>query len=310
MKIIFVFCSLLYLTAGYSQNQVAITMDDVPFLQWPSTTSIKELRDGNQQLLKVIESKEVPVAIFINEVSLTTPDKIAILKQWVEHPMVALGNHSYSHKNFANETLPEFESEVVKGELLTKKLSKGTGKNLSYFRFPFNATGKDSVSRFAMEEVLIKKGYKSVPFTIESSDYLFNSLYMDALKRGDQAKAIEIGQAYIKYTVELFDYFEGLATTRFGKNIKHIYLCHVNALNADYFDELIGRLKENRYSFISLEDAMKDEVYANTNYYHGPHGFSWMYRWEKDPVIRQKLLADSPDPDEKYLKEYQALTSK
>ncbi|HEY5823890.1 MAG TPA: polysaccharide deacetylase family protein, partial [Cyclobacteriaceae bacterium] len=268
---------------------------------------LTKLKASNERLLNVISAKRVPVAIFTNEVNVDTPQKEAILKQWLDNPLITAGNHSYAHKNFNQTTNAEFESEILKGEKLTKKLLKGTNKQLSYFRFPYNATGKDSASHFAMEKFLNKNGYVSTPFTVESSDWLLNSLYLDALKKNDLEKAKAVGEYYVKYTLEVFEYFEKLSRSEFGRNIKHIYLCHDNELNADYFGQLIDELKERNYSFISLAEAMKDKVYKSEDYYIGPSGMSWFYRWKKDPVVRQELLRNSPDPDEKLLKEYQAL---
>ena len=308
MRIIFVFCCILSVVS-YAQNQVAITMDDLPFLQWPGNTSLTKLKASNERLLKAISTKRVPVAIFINEIDVDNSEKEAILKQWLDNPLITGGNHSYAHKNFNQTPNAEFEAEILKGEQLTKKLLKGTSKQLSYFRFPFNATGKDSASRFAMEKFLNKNKYVLTPFTVESSDWLLNSLYLDALKKNDLEKAKAIGEAYMQYTLEVFDYFEKLSMSEFGRNIKHIYLCHDNELNADYFGQLMDKLKERNYSFISLADALKDQAYQREDYYIGSSGMSWFYRWKKDPVVRQKLLRDSPDPDEKLLKEYQVLTS-
>ena len=310
MRIIFVFCCLLPMLITQAQNQVAISMDDLPFLQWPGDTPLAKLKASNERLLNVIKAKGVPVAIFTNEVNVDTPEKEAILKQWLHNSMITAGNHSYAHKNFNQTTNAEFESEILKGEKLTKKLLKGTNKQLSYFRFPFNATGNDSTSRFAMEKFLSKNGYVLTPFTVESSDWLLNSLYLDALNKNDLEKAKTVGEYYVKYTLEVFEYFEKLSRSEFGYNIKHIYLCHDNELNADYFGQLIDKLKERSYSFISLEDALKDQAYQSKDYYIGPSGMSWFYRWKKDPAVQQELLRSSPDPDGKLLKEYQALTSK
>jgi peptidoglycan/xylan/chitin deacetylase (PgdA/CDA1 family) len=284
-------------------------MDDLPFLQWPGDTPLMKLKASNERLLNAIIIKHIPVAIFINEVDVNTLEREAILKQWLDSPLITAGNHSYAHKNFNNTTNAEFKSEILKGEEITKKLLNGTNKQLYYFRFPFNATGRDSLSRTAMEKFLKEREYIPTPFTVESSDWLLNSLYMDALKKNDPEKARAVGEAYVRYTLEVFEYFEKLSESEFGRNIKQIYLCHDNELNADYFGELIDKLKERKYSFISLADALEDPVYQQQDYYVGPSGLSWFFRWKKDPAARQELLRGSPDPDEELLKEYKILTS-
>ena len=58
------------------------------------------------------------------------------------------------------------------------------------------------------------------------------------------------------------------------------------------------RLSGKGYSFISFDEALKDPVYAQRNYYHKKWGISWFYRWMSDSEERKKLLKREPEEKE------------
>ena len=290
------------------QKQVAITLDDAPFSSWSERTPLKVLEDANTKILHAINRYTVPVCIFINENTLIkegeTDARIKILRQWLSNPLITPGNHSYSHPNYANMDASAFQDEIIKGEVVTKKILEGTGRTLQYFRFPFNALGRDSITKAVMQDFLKTKSYISTPFTIESSDYLFNTLYQQALDKNDKTRAKAIADAYISYTIASFDYFETLSQQQYKRQVPQVFLGHVNTLHADCFTTLIERLQKKGYTFIDLSTALKDDVYKQHDYYAGPYGFSWFYRWERDTQKRKKLLQSQPEPPDEIYQQY------
>jgi peptidoglycan/xylan/chitin deacetylase (PgdA/CDA1 family) len=275
----------------YAQKAVSITIDDVPNVQ------IVE-NDGSSRLLNRLDSMQVPVAIFINEANLAKTDasdkNVQLLRSWLLNKYITPGNHSYSHPNYGDIGFDAFSKEVVKGEELTKAIIKGTGKKLEYFRFPFNAMGKDSAGQMRMERFLSQKGYKSTPFTVENEDWLYTQLYEKALKDGNHPLADSIGNQYVESCIKLFAYFDSLSVSMFTREIKHIYLCHDNQLNTDYLPRLIQSLKDRNYQMVSLAEAMNDPAYQSRNYYYGNFGFSWFYRWMKDVDRRKAAMRGEP----------------
>lgn len=292
---------LLSLVGTAQHKQVAITMDDVPFNAMPGYYSVRQVQEASHQLLGKIKTGNTPVSIFINGQGSVSPDKaterLGLLQQWVEDPLITLGNHTLHHLNCAEIPLEQFKEEVMINDYIIRTVAKD--KPIKYFRFPFNAIGKDSTEQAARLSYLEQKGYTSVPFTVESSDYMYAALYTEALRKNDPAKAKDIAATYIRYTLQSFVYFEKLTQEVFGRPIPQVYLCHANQLHADYYDVLIKALQQAGYSFISLEDALKDKAYATPVYYHQQYGFSWLFRWMPDEQKRKNYLRTSPDPDMK-----------
>jgi hypothetical protein len=67
---------------------------------------------------------------------------------------------------------------------------------------------------------------------------------------------------------------------------------HANELNADYFDDLVRMMKKRGYSFVSLEDALKDKAYSLPDA-QAKMGLSWIHRW-----MLAKGLELRPEPRE------------
>lgn len=291
---------------AYSQERsVAITIDDVPNVHLYAA-------DGySSGLLEKLDSLELPVAIFINEGHLKQNDAVEenskLLQKWISRKYITVGNHTYSHQNYGEIGFDAFSMDVLKGEELSRPMAENAGKKLDYFRFPFNAMGKDSSGQAQMDRFLAAHQYISTPFTVESEDWLFSQLYEKALKEGRLEEARALGNRYVDLTVKLFDHFEQVAVKVTGKPVRQIYLCHDNKLNTDYLAVLIQKLKEKHYKFVSLAEAMGDTAYQLPLHYHGNFGISWMYRWVEDAVQRRTLMQGEPS-DKEAQQAYEALS--
>ena len=99
------------------------------------------------------------------------------------------------------------------------------------------------------------------------------------MKTGDTALLHQIGDSYISYMEQKVHYFEGQSMKLFERNIPQILLIHANALNGDYLGRLAGMFEKNRYTFISLDEALKDAAYLSEDHYYKSNGISWLDRW-------------------------------
>jgi len=151
-KLCILFLLTLVLRAGFSQKQVAITIDDIPNVEVFSRNKF------SSPLLNIINAIELPVAIFINEGNVYKNEFVAEnkkgLSKWLNSAYITAGNHGYSHMNYSDTTLAAFEEDVKKGALIT---GEALGRGPRYFRFPYNSMGKDSVAHQQVKKFLKKK---------------------------------------------------------------------------------------------------------------------------------------------------------
>lgn len=287
---ILIICGLVACSNALAQLQVAITIDDVPNTK---------ARDDSKSLCAQLDKMKVPVAIFINESKLyihkdILPD-LGLMMQWGKVKYNTLGNHTYSHLRYSKVGFEVFTKDLMKGEEFTNKLAEKYNKQLRYFRFPFNDLGKDSSQNHQIKSFLAANAYILTPFTVESSDWMFNYLYEYYLSQGKPQEASRIGKLYVQKTLEYFAFFEKVAMAQYKRPVRHIYLCHDNPLNAQYLSILLKQLRKRSYSFISLAEAMQDPIYAQIDVYNKKWGVSWVYRWMKDRKARGQLMKTEPD---------------
>jgi len=190
-----------------------------------------------------------------------------------------LGNHTFSHPDLHTTPLDVFEQDVIRGEEVTRRLLKARGQTLRYFRHPFLHAGNSIETKRRFEEFLATRGYRIAPVTIDNSEWIFARAYENALLRGDRQMAKRVAEAYIPYMEWKFAYFEQQSLALFGYELKQVLLLHANALNADYFSALAQMIKKRGYSFITLDEALKDKAYTSPDSYAGPAGITWIHRW-------------------------------
>ena len=294
----------MHISIAQAQLQVAITIDDVP-----------NARQGgySYKLLAQLARMNVPATIFINESKVYTPKNpganVQLMADWIKATPITLGNHTFSHLRYSKVGLKAFQEDVVRGANLSKELGRLYKKEIKYFRFPYNDLGNDSLQHQQIKDYLTTQKYIIAPFTIESSDWMFNYLYEYYLKQGKKQDAERVGKAYVKATLDYFIYFESLANGLYKRAIRHIYLCHDNPLNADYLPTILKALQARKYGFISLDEALKDEVYRQPEVYYKKWGVSWIYRWIKDARYRARLMNKEPSVGAIF-KEYQKVSSR
>ena len=276
LSLTFVFLSGLNANA---QNQIAITIDDLPFVQ---ELSLKHAEESTDKLLAKIKKNNIRAIGFVNEKTVVRlgeiDDRVAMLERWLFNGN-QLGNHTFSHPSLNTTSVEDFKTELLKGEVITSELNKKYKENKKYFRYPFLQTGPDSLKKYGFEMVLTEQNYINAPVTIEADDWYFNKVYMDAMRAGNKDLMRSIAEKYLKHNSDYFDYYLKLTQEVVGRPIKHIFLCHANALNADYFDELCKVMIDKGFSFITLDEALADEIYKHKDTVLTTGGFPWLHRW-------------------------------
>lgn len=295
----YIFYFFLFSFSAFGQKQVAFTVDDLPFVL---ELSNKDSQKATDRLLSSFGKHNVKAVGFVNEHFILNfgevDANISILEKWLKSGH-ELGNHTFSHPSFHEVSLEEYTLDFLKGEAISKKLSEKYNQPVRYFRHPYLHTGQDSVKRFGFDAFLKKQNYEVAPVTVDSYDWYFNKVYVDALKAGNDKLAKEIGEEYLQHTVKCFDYFDKLAIEVVERPISHIFLCHASMLNADFMDKILVELKANGYSFISVEEALKDAVYKRPVSIPANRG-SWIHRWRMTDGKKSELKY--PELPEKIVK--------
>lgn len=287
-----------------AQKRIAITIDDVP-------NTGKYVKESFRPVfLNRIDSLKLPVTIFVNEKKVYDNEYLSenfdLLKQWVFSPNVQVANHSFSHLHCSETDEVLFCDDIRKGGHLIGELTQKVNKKVSYFRFPYNDLGRDETQQQAIGQCLEAQKLLTAPFTVESSDWMFNYLYHHYIGEGQSDEAAKVAEAYLLLTRENLRFFDSLAYTVYGRHIPHIYLCHDNMLNTLFLNDLLKIFSEEGFVVVTLDEVMTDAVYKQPLYYHGKYGFSWLYRWMPTENERKSSMKLEPEA-QSYHRQYQLL---
>jgi beta-lactamase regulating signal transducer with metallopeptidase domain/peptidoglycan/xylan/chitin deacetylase (PgdA/CDA1 family) len=264
-----------------ARREVAVTLYSLPYMRsYPDDAATEE--KTTCKLLKAITSNDIPAVGFVGEHAIfrygEKEPRTAPLKMWLDAGL-ELGTQTFSHRWLYNTPLEDYEADVIRGETVTRQLLKERGQPLRYFLYPFLNTGPNLETKAAFEKFLKERGYTFAPVTIDNMDWLFAQVYDEALKRGDAETAKRTGEEYVPYMEKMFEFYEKLSFDVVGYEVPQVLMLTASRLNADFLEDLVQMLKRRGYSFISLEQALKDKAYQQPDKYTGPVGISWLQRW-------------------------------
>ncbi len=298
LLIVFLLGVATSVSAQTVKRTMVVTVDDLPWMNIGDGDYVTNAQAATTKILSALKKHKAPAVGFVNEGKLEVAGqrdaRIALLRQWVDSGMV-LGNHTYSHPDFNQLTIDQFQDEITKGEVVTLQLMRSRRPYQLYFRHPMTHTGDTIEKKEAIEKFLASRGYKVTPHTIENSDFIFNVGYALALKKGDEALAKRLREAYLDYTFAATDFAEMISPKVFGRDIPQTLLIHANAINADNLDEMLRRFEARGYKFVSLDTVMADPAYQTKDTVISKYGPTWLWRWTKSKGMDLDFSAD-PDP--------------
>lgn len=251
----FLLCTLHISSFAAEEREIAITIDDLPFVGSGTSTpsSLKRTQDRFMAIVKALVDNQVPATGFAigGAVAKNEWD----LLETFRNQGFALGNHTYTHKSLggmsANKYIEDIEhADIVLAPVLTEP---------KYFRYPYLSEGSGEKKKKVIE-YLAAHQYTIAPVTIDSKDYEFNAqLYrIPYSKRTQNLKQFK--KRYLAYIWKQTLAAEHRSNKVGGKPIKQILLIHANLLNSLCLEDVIALYKKNGYKFISLADALNNNT--------------------------------------------------
>jgi peptidoglycan/xylan/chitin deacetylase (PgdA/CDA1 family) len=285
------------------QKKVVITIDDVPgaipYNDYDVGT-LAQVREINRGITEALKKHHAWAIGFVNErkvqVKAERDVRAAVLQLWLDSGLT-LGNHTYTHLDFNDNSLMKYEDDTVRGDTITRPMMAAAGQTEKYFRHPYLDTGPTIESRTTFEQFLSDRGYTVAPVTVEDADYLFNDVLAYARAQKDKKLAERAREAYFDYFDQSFDFEEAASRALFQREIPQILLMHDDQLNAENMDALLDRLERRGYTFVTLDDALADPAYLTKNLYIGSAGISWLDRWRLAFGLKIEPNAGPEPPD-------------
>jgi peptidoglycan/xylan/chitin deacetylase (PgdA/CDA1 family) len=247
--------------------RVAITFDDL------GSTSASSEASLSRRILHSLAEAKAPVAVFANCQALT--DATALL--WRDAG-ATFGNHTATHLSLDAAGADEAWWHDVQS--CEDRLVAILHQPVRYFRYPYLRYGKTRDVRAAAAQKLASIGLSVAHVTAATSEWLLAQYYEQAHERRDLALVRELAGAYVDHMVGTLSVARSLAVKKARRDVAQITLAHVNRLAADHLGDALRALREHGWSFISLEEALSDSIYAERDGYTGSCGCSWLARIE------------------------------
>lgn len=261
-----------------SGRTVAVTFVSLPPLQH-GDANFSESERIVRGLIERLTAHRIPATGFVgeNRVQVTGEEerRANLLRMWLDAGL-DLGNQSFSHPKLYNTPVDEFLQNMMRGERVTRRLVEERGRQLRYFSYPFLNTGRDVESRERVEAFMRERGYDVHRVTIDNDDWIYSAAYGVARERGDEALMRSLRAEYVPYMERMFEFFEQMSRDVTGREIPQVLMLTASALNADCFDDLVAMIERRGYSFVTLDEAMRDEFFRQPDNYVSPYGYSYL----------------------------------
>jgi peptidoglycan/xylan/chitin deacetylase (PgdA/CDA1 family) len=282
-------------------RQIAVTIDDLP-VNYMTELGVAGWEKVTSGLLGQLREHSVPAIGFVNMGKLYTKDgrlderRVSLLTRWLEAGF-ELGNHTFSHLDLHETSLPEFKKDLLRDEDILRGLSEDHGRELVFFRHPLLHTGRSLETKHGLEDILAEHGYKVAPVTMDNSEWIYARAYDIVNLKGDTGLKRRIAAAYLEYMERVVAYYESQSRALLGREIKQVLLILANTLNSKHFGDLARILKKRGYEFISLSEALNDRAYSLPDRYTGPAGITWLHRWALTQGRSGDFFAGEPEVD-------------
>jgi peptidoglycan/xylan/chitin deacetylase (PgdA/CDA1 family) len=293
-------------------KRIAITFDDLPVsnIGQNATPAIRQqAAEITAKTLACLKRYNIHAAGFVIEMNINTPGArdfyAGLLEDWLRDGHL-LGEHSYSHLQFGDVSLSAYEDDFLRGDVVVPLLLDYYGIKARYYRYPYNDTGNTAAKKNGFLAFLAAHGYMVAPMTFDNDDWMYSSIYDDALARKDAALAKRVEQEYLAENQLKIASIEKLSEMDFHRQIPQIAELHVTQMNADLLDKLLKLFQSNGYEFITMQQALADPAYKTPDRFVGSDGISWLMRWQ--PALGIPIqYDDDPEPPQWVQDAYTAL---
>lgn len=231
-------------TTSWAQKKtIAITIDDLPF--------VGEYRNFHlNMIMNSMKEQQVPATGFIIAREIRTDNWEALHK--FRDAGFGLGNHTFSHANLNKLKVEEYIHEIKEADTILSPVMTEP----KYFRYPYLAmssgTKKNKILCY-----LAKHNYQVAPITVDSKDFVFNQRLLSVPEMDRRAYLNELKPFYLDFIWQQTLKAEEHTQYHHRPEQAQILLIHANLLNAYVLPDLINFYKQNGYTFVSLEDALK-----------------------------------------------------
>jgi peptidoglycan/xylan/chitin deacetylase (PgdA/CDA1 family) len=258
---------------------MCITFDDLPVVRVHDHFDRMVITD---QLLGALAEFDVKAAGFV--IGSNIHDHYDLLEQWLAAGHT-LGTHTYSHPDLNDVPAKLYIQDIAKGNEAIEDVLVKFKQKKRYFRYPLLHYGDSKAKKKAIADYLDVQELIVAHVSIDNDEFIYNLQYEKLFERSDSSKIAQLGHEYIDHILQAIEDAENMTDELLGRPVNHILLLHANRLNASFLGDLLQAIRDEGYTFISLDKALTDPLYRMEDGYIGHKGLS----------LPERLIKSNPD---------------
>ena len=271
------FCVCLAVSApAQDANPVKATKSiAITFNELPAAEAFGEVHPDaiNFQILSALKKHDVKATGFV--VGANLQNHYDLIGEWLNEGHL-VGSMTYNHEDLNDMGYMKFIEEIALGADELETMLENFGQKRRYFRYPFLHHAIDKESKRQVRGYLESRSTVVAHATVCPDDHMFNSALNKLGKILDSLQYVIARDEYFNHVFDELERAEMMAEDIEGRQIKQILMLQANRLNAIYLDELLTALEEAGYKFLTLEAALRDDVYAQSESYYGLRGVGYL----------------------------------
>jgi peptidoglycan/xylan/chitin deacetylase (PgdA/CDA1 family) len=248
-------CSRAQTMVTKPRPQISLTMDD---FGWQNPVRLSST-ERNRAILSTLEKHKLKAALFVTARNIDNDEGKQLLSAW-DNAGHLIGNHTYSHRNFASPeiTVDAFASDILRAQSLLKSFPRFQ----KYFRFPMLKEGETVEKRDGLRSFLEREGYRMGYVSIDNSDWIIETRLVQRLQSNPKADVKRYRDYYLEHMWDRAQYYDALAQRVAGRALPHTILTHFNLLNALFLNDVIEMFKSKGWQWIDAENAFSDPIFS------------------------------------------------
>ncbi len=245
-------------------TRVALTFDDLP-AHGPQRSGEGVLQIHQRIITTLAQHGVSGVYGFVNGDKLETfAQGRQVLQQWraAGHQ---LGNHTWSHADVGEVGAAAFAVEVDRNDAVLSEFvgdAAAARRARRLFRYPYLRQGRDLETLDAVRAHLSDGGYQIAEVTIDFGDWAYNAPFVRCSEQGSQDALSALRQDFLGRSVQALKWSKAAAAQMYGRQISHVLLLHSGSFDAEMLDSLMTAYEEDGVQWVTLAEALKDDVYA------------------------------------------------
>ncbi len=252
-------------------KKIALTVDDLP-IHGDKIESYSRLEIAKNFIQAFKKFDLPPVVGFANmQATLDSSEGLEVIHYWSESGHL-LGNHTFSHLDLECVSEGEFINDIE----LNEKYLSCLPHFKRYFRYPFLSESQSFIKRAFVKEYLENRNYIVAPVTVDFFDFMWNTAFSKCLAHKNGTGKEYLQNTFITAAAEAAD--QSILTARkiFSCDVKQIMLLHMGMATSLFIEPLIEHLMSLGYEFITLEEALSDELYQEDFYIPERNGLNFL----------------------------------